>query len=100
MFPPIHYERNFYNGYLLKDADITTVVKAIHSICYDNMPFYSDDFSKKEALTFTKNIVTKREREIIHLIADELTVDDIATQLHLSKHTVETHKKTFFLSSK
>lgn len=61
--------------------------------------FY-DGFSSSEELTFSKTIVTKREKEIIQLITQELTVDEIAEQLFLSRYTVETHKKNKCWTSK
>ena len=96
MFPPLHYEKNFYNGYLIKDSSIETVVEAIKSIVYDNTPYFYNNIPKSEELSFSKTVVTKREREIINLIAQEFTVDEIAEKLFLSKHTVETHKKNIF----
>jgi len=96
MFPPAHYEKGFYDGYLIKDSSIETVVEAIKSIVIKKMPFFYDNIAKNEELSFSKTIVTKREREIIDLIGKELTVDEIAEQLFLSKHTVETHKKNIF----
>lgn len=96
MFKPLHYERNFYNGYLLKDTHIDVVIKAIKSIVFENDFFFFDEISDSETFQFSKTIVTKREKEIIQLIGDELTVEEIAEQLFLSKHTVETHKKNIF----
>ena len=96
MFPPLHFEKNFYNGYLIKDASIETVVEAIQSIIYKKTSYFYNDIPKPETLNFSKSIVTKREREIITLIANERTVDEIAETLFLSKHTVETHKKNIF----
>ncbi|WP_299713034.1 response regulator transcription factor [uncultured Tenacibaculum sp.] len=96
MFAPLHNERNFYNGYLLKDTSISTVIKAIKEIVFNKGTFFYDELSEVENFTFSKTIVTKREREIIQLIAEELTVEEIAEKLFLSKHTVETHKKNIF----
>ncbi len=96
MFPPVHYEKSFYNGYLIKDASVETVVEAIKCIVYKNSSFFYENIKKSEGLNFSKTIVTKREREIINLIAQEYTVDEIAERLFLSKHTVETHKKNIF----
>jgi DNA-binding NarL/FixJ family response regulator len=96
MFEPLHYKRNFYNGYLLKDSDITTVVKAIETIVYEHKTFFYDDITSSDEFVFTKNIVTKREKEIIQLITQEKTVEEIAEQLFLSRHTIETHKKNIF----
>ena len=96
MFEPLHYKRNFYNGYLLKDTDIKIVVKAIREIVYGNTSFFYDDIPTATEINFSKSIVTKREKEIITLITKEHTVEEIAEQLFLSKHTVETHKKNIF----
>ena len=96
MFKPIHYEKNFYDGYLLKETDSNIVIEAIKSIVLDNKPFFLYEKEKVESFDFTNNIVTKREKQIILLIAEEFTVDDIAEKLFLSRHTVETHKKNIF----
>ena len=96
MFKPLHYKSNFYDGYLLKDTNITVVMDDIKSIAYEEKPFFYEDISKANQFSFSKNIVTKREREIIGLITEEFTVDEIANKLFLSKHTVETHKKNIF----
>lgn len=96
MFNPIHYEKYFYDGYLLKESDSTLVIQAVKSIVLENQPFFLYEKEKLETFNFSKNIVTKREKEIIVLIAKELTVDEIASQLFLSRHTIETHKKNIF----
>lgn len=96
MFKPIHYEKGFYDGYLLKDCDSSTLVKAIHSIVVDKKSFFFYEKEEIETLEFKTQIVSKREKEIIKLIAKELTVDEIADELFLSRYTVETHKKNIF----
>jgi len=96
MFKPIHYEKNFYDGYLLKETESIIVIKAIKSIVVDNIPFFLHEKENIGAFDFKSTIVTKREREIITLIAEELTVDEIAERLFLSRYTVETHKKNIF----
>ncbi|TCI84782.1 response regulator transcription factor [Tenacibaculum sp. M341] len=97
MFQPLHYEHKFYDGYLLKDTDISIVIEAIKSIVYNETSYFYDDISDASTFAFSKNIVTKREREIIILITEEHTVEEIAAKLFLSRHTVETHKKNIFL---
>jgi DNA-binding NarL/FixJ family response regulator len=37
--------------------------------------------------------LTRREREIMHLICDGLVVKEIALHLHVSTHTVKEHLK-------
>jgi DNA-binding CsgD family transcriptional regulator len=44
-------------------------------------------------ITQPKGILTKREHEIVQLLVSEMTNQQIATQLHLSINTVETHRK-------
>ncbi|MBX2845942.1 MAG: LuxR C-terminal-related transcriptional regulator, partial [Saprospiraceae bacterium] len=41
--------------------------------------------------------ISEREREIIRLIADEFTTKEIAEQLHLSPHTIESHRQNIML---
>ena len=41
--------------------------------------------------------LTKREKEILQMISDELTSVEIAEELSLSPNTIETHRKNLFL---
>jgi len=43
------------------------------------------------------SFLSKREKEIVNLIAIGLTVHEMADKTFLSKHTIETHKKNIFL---
>ena len=90
---------NGINGYLLKETGFEELIKAIKSIVVDNIDYFYSDFieQKEPKLDFKKSILTKREKEVIGLIAKQLSVDEIAEILFLSKHTVETHKKNIFL---
>ncbi len=40
--------------------------------------------------------LTKREQEILELIANELTTEQIAKNLHISIATVESHRRNMF----
>ncbi len=70
-------------------------------------PFYSKDVYssilnsiKNPAMTHSKYddiALTKREKQILNLIANELTTNEIAEQLSLSPNTVESHRKNLFL---
>ncbi|MEW7279421.1 response regulator transcription factor [Aquimarina sp. 2201CG1-2-11] len=96
-FSPLHYEPNFYDGYLLKDTDIDTVIEAIKTIMYQGKTYFYREMSIANELNFSTNVLTKREKQITALIAQEYTVDEIAKTLFVSRHTVETHKKNIFL---
>lgn len=51
-----------------------------------------DYFSKFDELD-----LTKREKQVLQLISDELTSIEIGDRLHLSSNTIETHRKNLFL---
>jgi DNA-binding NarL/FixJ family response regulator len=89
------------NGYLLKESGTGELKKAIRSIVIEGKDYFYSNYDKnnknnKKNLDFKKNILTRREKEIISLIAKQYSVDEIADELFLSRHTVETHKKNIF----
>ncbi|MBB2146470.1 hypothetical protein GM921_13290 [Pedobacter sp. LMG 31464] len=46
------------------------------------------------------DVLSRREVEIIKLITQEYSNEDIATYLAISKRTVETHRKNIFKKTK
>ena len=53
---------------------------------------------KKSSSSFSKkDLLTKRELEIIQLIYEEKTTGEIADQLSISTHTVESHRANILL---
>lgn len=93
-------------GYLPKDACGTDLIKAIYTI-YKGKEYYHGDISntiiqgllnktkEKEAKKeerINKACFTKREIEIITLIAEGKTNKEIAEQLNISIRTVDSHK--------
>jgi two-component system, NarL family, response regulator NreC len=89
------------SGYLLKDCEFDELVNAIHTVASGNKyisPSISnilvetcvtDDPNKKESAFAT---LTKREREILQLLAEGRTTKQIAKRLHISPKTVEAHR--------
>jgi DNA-binding NarL/FixJ family response regulator len=87
-------------GYFLKDATTETLLQCIRTVlaggtCFDlgesstpDGPF-GDDFAKRLHLTF-------REVEIIRLICEGLSSEQIATQLYLSAQTVRKHRSNIY----
>lgn len=45
----------------------------------------------------TRASISKREQEVLHLIAQEFTIHEIADQLYVSHHTVVSHRKNLLL---
>jgi two-component system response regulator NreC len=80
------------SGYILKNASLQTVLEAIrqvdkHGIYYDNN-IISHHYYTKETI-----ILSTREKEILRLVADGKTSQEIADTLFIGKNTVDTHRK-------
>jgi DNA-binding NarL/FixJ family response regulator len=91
--------RNGANGYLLKNAEQKTLVQAIKAVIEGEE--YLDESIKKlllqESISGQRRSIyeiplTKREKEILKLIAEEYTNQQIADTLFISLRTVETHR--------
>ncbi len=86
------------NGYLLKNCSKEELLQTIqliftgHSCFPYRTPKDDNGFDEKDV--FLKQFdLTKREAEIIQLIKNDLTNQQIADKLYLSIYTVETHRK-------
>src|SRR4051812_9658830 len=84
-----------WSGYLLKDADDLTIVQAVETV-YGGGQFLSPQlqqqmvkelFKKKQATV----ALTRREKEILQLITEAFTNQEIAEKLFISPHTVDNH---------
>ena len=95
------------SGYLLKTADNTQIEKAVNTIIHGNT-FFSDEIKKimseeKQPEIETKEIalqsLTKRELEVLQLICQGITTQEIAEKLFLSHKTVEGHRSNLMLKT-
>jgi DNA-binding CsgD family transcriptional regulator len=55
---------------------------------------------EERGVSFLECQVTKREREIIHLMAEGFSTKEVAQELHISFHTVESHRKNLLMKLK
>ena len=87
-------------GYLLKDTDQQTLIDAIESV-YAGNEFIEPSLKEKllsNLLNFNNNQekiipeITQREKQILKLIAEEYTTQQIADTLFISFRTVENHR--------
>ena len=86
-------------GYLLKNMERAELLEAIDKVM-DGKIFLSKAANEKvlEQFISVKNavnspVLTRREKEILHLLEDGHTGPQIAEKLFLSHFTVETHRK-------
>jgi len=87
-------------GYLLKDIEKDELVLAIYEV-FNGVMYYSSSVASLLLKSLdNKDLLTKREREIISLIVKEKTNIDIADTLFISEHTVESHRKNIFRKTK
>jgi DNA-binding NarL/FixJ family response regulator len=85
-------------GYVLKDAAKEELIQAILAVG-KGKKYYSEKIREKLSSLNTsgnKTLLTEREKEILKLIADEYTNQQIADKLFLSVRTVDTHRRNLF----
>ncbi len=91
------------SGYVLKDSSLSEVACAIRSAYRDQL-YLSPAIAKRvveqpaqlnrlSEKLFGLELLTEREKDVLKLIAVGLRIKEIATQLHISAFTAETHKK-------
>ena len=85
-------------GYVTKNVEKSELVKAIHTLIKgdyffsDNLPKDIEDWFSKEQIEI-QAVLTRREKEILGLLAKGRTSLQMANQLKLSKYTIDTHRK-------
>lgn len=84
------------DGFLLKETDKEELIAAINGIVLHNQKIFDKTNDAIEEFDFKRTILSTREKEIIQLIADEFTTEEIAEKLNISKHTIEAHRKNIF----
>ena len=88
------------DGFLSKDADSEELSQAIHSIM-EGLRYYGKSISSLidnivVACQSQQNPLSKREKEILKLVASGLSAHEIGERLFISTRTVESHKEHIF----
>lgn len=97
------------DGYMLKNAGKEELLKAIHLI-RKGQEYYSQEVTRIMVNSLRGNTVgegvkadferprlSKRERQVLQMIAAEYTTVEIADQLHISEKTVESHRSNLLV---
>jgi DNA-binding NarL/FixJ family response regulator len=88
---------NGASGYVLKNADKVEMIEAIHEVSKSRtyLSFEAGQSMRRESTHPESQIpvLTRREKEILEMIAEGYTNPEIAAQLFLSPTTVDTHRK-------
>ncbi|WP_445454020.1 response regulator [Flavobacterium sp. 25HG05S-40] len=84
------------DGYLLKETSKEELINTIIDIVQNDKKHFGSGQIIKNTFDFKRSILTDREKEVIQLIANEYTTDQIAEKLSTSKSTIETHRKNIF----
>ncbi|MGB0879999.1 MAG: response regulator [Polaribacter sp.] len=84
------------DGYLSKNTSIEEFSKAIRTIVLEDKKYTASNTTHTATIDFYKNTLTKREKEVVEMIANQSSVNEIAEKLFISRSTVEFHKKNIF----
>ncbi len=86
---------NGASGYILKNADKEELLEAIREVNKGKtyLSFESGQAMRKDNSTAQIPVITRREKEILCLIAEGYTNPEIAEKLFISPSTVDSHRK-------
>ena len=84
------------NGFISKNADIKEIITSVRSV------FNGETYIQKDlipTMMYASSIIvtlTKKERELLNLISEHLSNEEMAHKLNLSKRTVENYISRIF----
>jgi two-component system, NarL family, nitrate/nitrite response regulator NarL len=89
------------DGFILKTSDIDDIIGGIRQVLSGKQLYLGKGVKELMKGNTQENsdmpMITKRESEILKLIADGLTNQEIALQLFISTFTVDSHRKNLLL---
>lgn len=103
-----HLEKAIQSGvhsYLLKNTNTQELERAVYAV-HQGKQYFSDEFTPYFTRKYlSKNAhsdmsdLTKREREVLQLIADGLKTQEIADKLFLSNKTITNHRTKLMMKT-
>jgi DNA-binding NarL/FixJ family response regulator len=86
--------QNGASGYVLKNATQEELMEAIKAVM-KGKTYLSEEASQslRKNADADRPVITRREKEILELIAEGLTNNEIAQKIFISSSTVDTHRK-------
>ncbi len=81
------------SGYIMKNSSLQKVIDAIRSVAKNKTYFDDNQIQGKDVQTKEDIVLSTRERQIIRLIGEGKTSQEIAEALFIGKATVDTHRK-------
>lgn len=94
---------NGCDGYVLKDSDFDTLKKAIYSVYSGDtyiepslVPLLNSSLAERDVLKEKVSDLTKRELEVLKMIASGAFNKEIALTLNISERTVKNHVSNIF----
>lgn len=89
------------DGYILKNTGRTELLKALHRISdggtyfsQDIIPIIYNQYNQQKDQDQQLALLSVREKEVLALIVKELTSEEIAQKLFISKKTVDHHRQS------
>ncbi len=79
-------------GYILKNSSLKKVLEAIRTVA-SGKTYFDNDIITHDSITKEEIILSNREKEILQLIGEGKTSNEIASSLFISKTTVDSHRK-------
>lgn len=82
-------------GFAIKNDDTDALIEGIRTVAGGRrwLPMPMSDIEIDEMIASEQPQLSRREREILGLLSDGLSTDEVAEKLSLSAHTVRTHVK-------
>jgi two-component system, NarL family, response regulator LiaR len=89
-------------GYMLKDASVEQISGALEEVVKGGAPMSPYiasrvvSFFRKPKISNEGGLLSTREREVLHMVAEGLQYKEIAERLSLSTETVKTHMRNIY----